>query len=105
MAIYENPECGCRWLQIHQPCRPNAGFSQCEQFGKGNVTYHPDEYQSPQCPVHGLYGWYDRNYVRESFALGMMAREDMVIYRPCSFDLHTHGANQRYHRHDCEGEE
>lgn len=65
-VVYENPHCGCRWLQIYQQCRPNAGFSQCEDFGTGKVEYDaPDERESLQCPVHDLRGWYDLNYVRK----------------------------------------
>lgn len=70
VVIYANPDCGCRWLQIYQQCRPNAGFSQCDDLGKGRVDYaSPDERESLQCPVHDLRGWYDLNYVRKSLLL------------------------------------
>lgn len=64
VVIYENPQCRCRWLQICQQCKPNAGFSQCDKFGKRGIKYPPDEYESLQCPIHDLGGWYDRNFVR-----------------------------------------
>lgn len=67
-AIYENPSCGCRWLQIQQQCQANGGFSLCGRFGRGDVTYPPDEFKSERfaCPVHDLYGAYDRNQIRKS---------------------------------------
>lgn len=62
--MYTSPSCRCKWLQIIEPCAPNAGFSQCQGFGTGSVTYPPEEYKSYQCPQHVLFGQYDRNYTR-----------------------------------------
>ncbi|PSR88966.1 hypothetical protein BD289DRAFT_366514 [Coniella lustricola] len=64
VRVYENPYCRCRWLQIHKQCRSNAGFSQCEQFGKTRVKFNPEEHECSRCPVHDLDGWYDRNFIR-----------------------------------------
>lgn len=65
VIINEHPGCRCRWLQISSQCQPNAGFSQCPRFGKGRVAYEPEEFESLQCPIHTLYGYYDRNFVSQ----------------------------------------
>lgn len=64
VAMFKSPRCKCKWLQIIEPCAPNAGFSQCPEFGVGNAMYPPEEYNSYQCPLHVLFGCYDRNYTR-----------------------------------------
>lgn len=65
VAMFKSPRCKCKWLQIIEPCAPNAGFSQCPHFGTGDAMYYPpDEYESYQCPLHIYLGCYDRNYTR-----------------------------------------
>lgn len=64
VASYKSSECKCKWMSVIQPCGPNAGFSLCEKFGDGRIKRSPEVYESNQCPIHVLYGQYDRNYTR-----------------------------------------
>lgn len=67
-GLFKSPRCGCKWLEITQPCGFGMGFNTCRDALPRDGRCHraPLAYiaRSGRCPRHGLDGSYDRNDIR-----------------------------------------